>query len=99
LGSLNVFLRDTALVLPNVLTILLFASPIFYQLSAYPPALQKVLVFHPFYVIAEGYRAPILNGALPPSWMLVYLTVISCLVFWAGLLWFRRLKSFFDTRL
>ena len=29
LGALNVFVRDTALVLPNLLTLILFASPIF----------------------------------------------------------------------
>jgi len=99
LSALNVFLRDTVLVLPNLLTLLLFASPIFYPLTAYPEALQKLLVLNPFYVVAEGYRAPILHGTLPPLWMLAYLAVLSAAVFLAGLWWFRRLKSFFDVRL
>lgn len=99
LGALNVFVRDTSLALPNVLTLLLFASPIFYPLSAYPPPVQAVLQFNPFYVIAECYRAPILYGALPAMWMLVYLAAVSGALFFAGLWWFRRLKSFFDTRL
>jgi ABC-type polysaccharide/polyol phosphate export permease len=99
LAALNVFVRDTALALPSVLTILLFASPIFYPLSAYPPTAQIILTYNPFYVLAECYRAPILNGTLPPLWMLLYLTVISLAFFIGGLWWFRRLKSFFDTRL
>lgn len=99
LAALNVFVRDTALVLPNVLTILLFASPIFYPLSAYPSAAQAVLVYNPFYVLAECYRQPILNGTLPPFWMLGYMLIVSVTIFLAGLWWFRRLKSFFDTRL
>jgi lipopolysaccharide transport system permease protein len=99
LGALNVFVRDTALVLPSLLTLILFASPIFYPLSAYPVWAQKVLVFNPFYVMAEGYREPILNGSLPPLWMAVYFAVVSGVVFAGGLWWFRRLKSFFDTRL
>jgi lipopolysaccharide transport system permease protein len=99
LGALNVFVRDTALALPNLLTLLLFASPIFYPLSAYPAALQNVLVFNPFYVLAECFRAPLLNSTLPPLWMLIYMTVVSGLTFVGGLWWFRRLKSFFDTRL
>jgi ABC-type polysaccharide/polyol phosphate export permease len=99
LAALNVFVRDTALALPSVLTLLLFASPIFYPLSAYPPLAQKILTYNPFYVLAECYRAPILNGALPPIWMLVYLAMVSSIVFIGGLWWFRRLKSFFDTRL
>jgi hypothetical protein len=31
--------------------------------------------------------------------MLVYLAIVSTAVFAAGLMWFRRLKSFFDARL
>lgn len=99
LAALNVFVRDTALALPNVLTMLLFASPIFYPLSAYPSAVQDALRYNPFYVIAECYRAPILEGALPPLWMVVYLVLVGGCLFLAGLWWFRRLKSFFDTRL
>lgn len=99
LSALNVFVRDTSLALPNVLTLLLFASPIFYPLSAYPTAIQTVLQFNPFYIIAECYRAPILHGALPMMWMLAYLAAVSSALFLGGLWWFRRLKSFFDTRL
>jgi lipopolysaccharide transport system permease protein len=99
LAALNVFVRDTALVLGNVLTLLLFASPIFYPLSAYPAGARGVLQFNPFYVIAACYRASVLDGGLPPLWMLVYMTLISAAIFMAGLWWFRRLKSFFDTRL
>lgn len=99
LGALNVFLRDTALILPNLLTLLLFASPIFYPLTAYPAAARNILVFNPFYVLAELYREPILNGALPPLWMIIYFMALAGLLFAAGLWWFRRLKFFFDTRL
>ncbi len=99
LSALNVFVRDTALALPSVLTIVLFASPIFYPLSAYPASIQALLLFNPFYVIAECYRAPLLTGSFPPLWMLVYLALVSAALVSAGLLWFRRLKSFFDTRL
>jgi lipopolysaccharide transport system permease protein len=31
--------------------------------------------------------------------MLAYLAVVAVAIFMAGLWWFRRLKSFFDTRL
>ena len=99
LAALNVFVRDTALALPNVLTLLLFASPIFYPISAFPAGVGKVLQFNPFYVIAACFRAPILDGVLPPLWMLAYMAVVGAAIFIAGLRWFRRLKSFFDARL
>ncbi len=99
LASLNVFVRDVALVLPNLLTLALFASPIFYPLSAYPKFLQPLVVLNPFYLIAEGYRQPIMEGALLSYGRLAYLAAISIGVFGAGLWWFRRLKRFFDARL
>lgn len=99
LGALNVFLRDTSLALPSVLTMLLFASPIFYPLSSYPAVAQAILIYNPFYVLAECYRAPILAGNLPHLWMIAYLTLLSAALIAGGLWWFRRLKSFFDTRL
>ena len=88
-------MRDTALVLPNVLTLLLFASPIFYPVTAYPEALRSILVYNPFYVIAECYRQPFLHGQLPPLWMMAYLVLGSALVFGGGLWWFRRLEAVF----
>jgi lipopolysaccharide transport system permease protein len=99
LSGLNVFVRDTSLALPSVLTILLFASPIFYQISSYPAVIQKILVFNPFYVLTECYRATLLAGTMPELWMLAYLALVSSALFATGLWWFRRLKSFFDTRL
>jgi lipopolysaccharide transport system permease protein len=99
LSALNVFIRDTALALPNILTLVLFSSPIFYPLKVYPHFLQPYLSLNPFYVIAACYRAPIVDGTLPPLWMPIYLAVLSALLFVGGLIWFRRLKTFFDTRL
>jgi len=99
LSSLNVFVRDISLALPNILMAILFTSPIFYPLTAYPTVIRPFLQFNPFYVLAEFFRAPILNGELPPLWMFIYMTILSCLVFIGGLRWFRRLKSFFDVRL
>jgi ABC-type polysaccharide/polyol phosphate export permease len=99
LGALNVFIRDTALALPNALTALLFASPIFYPLTVFPPIAQAIQKFNPFYVIAECYRGPLLDGKLPQLGMVAYMTIVAMAVFLAGLWWFRRLKSFFDTRL
>ena len=99
LSSLNLFVRDTTLALPTVLTLLLFASPIFYRLSSYPGGIGKYLLYNPIYIIAESYRAIVLDGKFPPLWMMSYLAAVSGIVFVGGLLWFRRLKPFFDTRL
>ncbi len=99
LSSINVFVRDVSLALPNILLLFLFTSPIFYPITAYPDVLQSILKFNPFYVLAECFRAPILYGRLPPFWMLAYILIISGGLCLGGLWWFRRLKAFFDVRL
>ncbi|WP_342740124.1 ABC transporter permease [Bradyrhizobium sp. B117] len=99
LAALNVFVRDTALILPNLLQIILFASPIFYLLTSYPAFVRPLLVCNPFYALAELYRGIIVDGKLPEFWMIAYLAVVSIALFVGGLWWFRRLKLFFDSRL
>ncbi|MGI9451104.1 MAG: ABC transporter permease [Geminicoccaceae bacterium] len=99
LSSINVFVRDVSLALPNILLLFLFTSPIFYPITAYPEAIQAVLRFNPFYVLAECFRAPIIHGTLPPLWMIAYIVALSSALCLAGLWWFRRLKAFFDVRL
>jgi len=99
LAAMNVFVRDTALVLPNVLMLVLFSSPIFYPVSEFPKVLQGAMQFHPLQVIAEGYRQPLLYRAWPAPWSLAYLAVLSATAFLGGLVFFRRLKGYFDARI
>lgn len=99
LAGVNVFVRDMALVLPNILTLLLFASPIFYPVSAFPAYAQTAVQLNPFYVIAQSYRDPVMNGVLPSFWSLAYLTAIAAAAFFGGLAFFRRLEPHFDARL
>jgi lipopolysaccharide transport system permease protein len=97
LAAMNVFVRDTAL--PNVLMLVLFSSPIFYPVSEFPKVLQGAMQFHPLQVIAEGYRQPLLYRAWPAPWSLAYLAVLSATAFLGGLVFFRRLKGYFDARI
>lgn len=99
LSGINVFVRDTAYVLPSVLMLMLFASPVFYQVTAYPKILQHIVIFNPIYLMAEGYRQPIINGNLPPLGGTLLLASLSAVVFVSGLSFFRRLKPYFDARL
>ncbi|MGH9958884.1 MAG: ABC transporter permease [Pyrinomonadaceae bacterium] len=99
LSAVNVFIRDVSFLLPNLLLIALFATPIFYPIDSFPEPFRLLSLLNPFYVLTEGYRQPVVHGNLPPPWMLAYLAVVSAGTFAAGLIFFRRLKPFFDTRL
>jgi len=99
LSAINVFVRDVSAVLPNVLLLILFFSPIFYPVSAFPSVLQKLAMLNPFYIISEMYREPLLRGTAPSFWSIAYGFLVSLIVFLAGLRAFRRLKPYFDSRL
>jgi lipopolysaccharide transport system permease protein len=99
LGALNVFVRDVTFVLPSLLTMLLFLSPVFYPITIFPETMREIVQWNPIHVIANGYRLPIVEGKLPPVEQLIYLAVLSIVTFMLGLGMFRRMKPFFHSRL
>lgn len=99
LGSVNVFARDVMFALPNILLVVLFASPIFYPITAFPPTVQHVMAYNPIYVILESYRSPILEGQFPSIWTVGYSFASAISVFLVGIACFIRLRPYFDSRL
>lgn len=99
LAAANVFVRDIQMVLPNVLLLIMFGSPIFYPITAFPEIAQKVMTFNPFYLLAEGFRQPLLYGTVPPPVDMLRTAVMACVMFSAGLWSFRRFKNYFDSEL
>lgn len=63
LSAVGVYLRDTASVMPAVVQMLMFLTPIFYPASVAPAGLRVVLNSHPLSVVVEGFRFALLPGA------------------------------------
>lgn len=99
LAAVNVFVRDLSMVLPNILTIIMFASPIFYPLESMPSIVQTLSVANPFYVIVDSYRSVTLYHQHPSFPGLLYVFAISAAIFTFGLASFRRAKGFFSSAL
>jgi lipopolysaccharide transport system permease protein len=99
LAASNVFVRDIGQLLPNVLTLALFISPIFYPLAAFPPLIRPIAAWNPLYLIANGYREPIMNGLPPPLLELTVLAGMAAASLIFGLWYFRRLKTYFSGRI
>jgi lipopolysaccharide transport system permease protein len=97
LSAINVFVRDLSMVLPNLLTIIMFATPIFYPIESMPAVVQKLSFANPFYVIANAYRHTLLQDQAPSGISLLYLFVLALVIFVAGLVAFRRAKGVFDS--
>jgi lipopolysaccharide transport system permease protein len=99
LAAINVFVRDLSLVLPNMLMIVMFATPIFYPIETVPAVVQKLSFANPFFQISDAYRAVILHDTDPGLLGLGYVFVLSVAIFLMGLTAFRRAKGYFDSAL
>lgn len=97
LSAINVFVRDISLMLPNLLTIVMFASPIFYPIESMPSIVQKLSVANPFFVIVDSYRSVILYHMTPNPLGMVYVFLLSSTIFVFGLMAFRRAKGHFSS--
>lgn len=96
-AALNVYYRDFTYVLPFVIQIWMFASPLAYSSRVIPPAWSWVYDLNPLVGIIDGFRWAIFGTTAFPASSLLYSALIGTLVFSAGLVIFRRLeRSFAD---
>jgi lipopolysaccharide transport system permease protein len=94
-----VFLRDLSIGLPNILTIIMFITPIFYPLESLPPLLQSLSFANPFYLLIDAYRGVLLRQDSPSPVALAYLLLLAFVIFHFGLAAFRRAKGQFNSAL
>lgn len=95
LASLGVYLRDVAQVVPVIATILLFASPIFYPLSALKEPLRSVVLLSPLTVPVQEARRVLIEGLAPQFTMLAVYTLIALAVAYVGFVWFQGTRKGF----
>lgn len=65
-AAVNVFYRDIRFVIPLILQLWLYATPVIYPMSAVPDRFKPLYVLNPMVGIIESYRRVALMG-LPPS--------------------------------
>jgi ABC-type polysaccharide/polyol phosphate export permease len=94
ISSIVVYLRDLRHVLPVLLQLGLFATPVAYGLDAVPGSLHWLYaLLNPLAPVIDGYRRAILLGHAP-DWSLLGLGALSATVVLAGgYLLFKRLET------
>jgi len=96
-SAITVRYRDVTYLLPWILQILLYATPIAYALSAVPPDLRWLFELNPLTWLMETVRWTTLGQPAPAVWQLVALPLSCILVFIGGVLLFQRFeRSFAD---
>ncbi len=91
-SALNVFYRDIRFVVPLLLQLWMYATPIIYPLEIVPERLRSIYLLNPMAGLIESYRAVALRGSLP-SWNHVGLaSLVSLTVFVLGYLFFTSVE-------
>jgi lipopolysaccharide transport system permease protein len=95
LAALNVKYRDFRYVIPFLVQVLFFLTPVIYPVSMLKyPLLQYVLACSPMYAAIELFRFP-LTGLYPEP-TLLYISLASGLILlFIGLVYFKRTEDFF----
>jgi lipopolysaccharide transport system permease protein len=95
LAALNIKYRDFKYVIPFVIQILFFASPVIYPLTIVShPVLQYIIAASPMYAAIELFRVPLTGCYSDPAFLAISLTTCVLLLF-GGIGYFARTERFF----
>jgi lipopolysaccharide transport system permease protein len=95
LAALNVKYRDFRYVIPFLIQVLFFLTPVLYPVKMLDnPLLQFVVIASPLYAPVELFRHPLTLVPLDVSGMLVSIG-INILLLFCGLIYFRKTEAFF----
>jgi lipopolysaccharide transport system permease protein len=95
LSALNVQYRDIRYVIPFLIQIWMFVSPVIYPVSMVEGKYQWLLALNPMGGVIRTYRASLL-GHIPIDWFLLGLsTAIIFALLVTGLYYFRRMEKHF----
>lgn len=97
LAGLNVRYRDIPYVVPFVIQLWMYASPVVYPTSLVPHKWQWVLGLNPMVGVIDGFRWSLLGSAGPSISLMLASILIGAAVTVAGLFYFKRTeRSFAD---
>lgn len=94
IAALNVEYRDIRIVIPWLLQIAMYVTPVIYPLSALPARYRSVAVFNPMSGIVETFRATLFGSPVPYA-PLLWSVVTSLILLATGALYFRRVERRF----
>ena len=96
LSAVNVKYRDVRFVVPFLLQLWMFLSPVIYPSSFLPPTLRQVLSFNPMTGIIEGYRSSLFGLAFNWGSLGLSLVIVLVSLVYASFSFRRMEKNFAD---
>jgi len=94
-AALNVKFRDVRYVMPYLLQLWLFASPVAYSISLVPERYRALYALNPLVGVIQGFRWALFGGEDPWHLMLGSM-IVTVLLLIGGLFFFRRTEQAFS---
>jgi lipopolysaccharide transport system permease protein len=94
-AAINVRYRDVALIVPVLVQIWIFATPVIYPGSLVSGPLQYVWAMNPMVSVIDGIRWSLLGASTPDPLMVAISTASALIVLLGAIVYFRRTEQFF----
>jgi lipopolysaccharide transport system permease protein len=95
-SALNVAYRDIKFVVPFLVHIGTYISPVGFLSSIVPEKYQLLYSLNPMVGVIDGFRWCLLGGVITPNWNALWLSaLIVMVIFVIGLLYFRKMEQTF----
>lgn len=95
LSALTVYARDLEHIIGVIITMMFYATPIVYSMDMVPDNIKPILALNPMTPIIEAYRDVLFYQRMPQWDSLLAVFVVSIVIFYFGLVIFRKLQRNF----
>lgn len=95
LSTLNVLFRDIKFIIPLLLQVWFYLTPIIYSLNSISDKYQRFYILNPMAPLIDSFRDVTVLGAQPDTTPLLFAAFFSLLVFLGGIIFFRRKERTF----
>lgn len=95
LAAIGTYVRDVSQVLGMLVSLLMFLSPIFFPVTALPPAVRPWIFLNPLALTITQTRQVLQDGQWPDAWALALHLVVCCAIAVAGAVFFRAARKGF----
>jgi lipopolysaccharide transport system permease protein len=95
LAALNAKYRDINHVAVFLVQLWMFISPVVYPTSMVPEKYKLIFILNPLAGIIDGFRWALLGGIPFPAQTLACSTLVSSMLFFLGLLYFKQMERYF----
>ncbi len=97
-AALNVLYRDVGYIIPYIVNLLFFVTPVVYSSNLVPEKWRLVYSLNPMAGVVNGFRWALLGTPTGPDAGMALSVLVAVLVLASGLVFFRYMERFFADR-